>query len=216
MTTMSALYNPDVCLSPQRQQEAGLWGEQPAGQAPCSSPRQRHFCPLAWPRGQAGLILAEAPGLSQLWALMMNSAHCCYSVTVSLWTPRTAARQASLSFTISRTLLKFMSIESVMPSNHLTLGRLFSSCPQSFSGSGSFPMSQFFESVGQSTGASALASVLPTNIPGWFPLELTGLISLLSKGLPRVFSSIIVRKHQFFGAQPSASSENSSSPQGLA
>ena len=78
---------------------------------------------------------------------------------------------------------------------------LFSSYPQSFPASQSFPMSRFFESGGQSTGASA--SVLPMNIQGWFPLGLTDLISLQSKGLARVFSSTIIRKHQFFFAQPS-------------
>ena len=75
--------------------------------------------------------------------------------------------------------------------------------PQSFSASGFFPMSQFFASGGQSYGASALVSVLPMNIKGWFPLGLTGLISLFSKELSRVFSSTTVGKHQFFGAQPS-------------
>ena len=79
----------------------------------------------------------------------------------------------------------------------------FSSCIQSFPASGSFPMSQFFTSGGKSIGASALASVLPMNIQGWFLLEFTGLISLQSKGLSRVFSSTTVRKHQFFSTQPS-------------
>ena len=78
----------------------------------------------------------------------------------------------------------------------------FSSCPQSFPASGSFPMSQFFTSGGQSIGASASASVLPMNIQGWFPLGLTALISLLSKALSRVFSNTTVQNHQFFGAQP--------------
>ena len=64
-------------------------------------------------------------------------------------------------------------------------------------------MSWLFASVGQSTGASASASVLPMNSQGWFPLGLTGLISLLSKGLSRIFSSTAVRKHQFFSTQPS-------------
>ena len=73
----------------------------------------------------------------------------------------------------------------------------FSSCLQSFLASGSFPMSQFFTLGGQSIGASASGSVLPMNIQSWFPLRLTGLISLLSKGLWRVFSSTIVQKHQF-------------------
>ena len=72
---------------------------------------------------------------------------------------------------------------------------LFSSCLWSFPASGSFPVSRFFASGGQSIGASASASVLPMNIQGWFPLGLTGLISLLSKGLSRVFSSTIVWKH---------------------
>ena len=75
----------------------------------------------------------------------------------------------------------------------------FSSCLQSFPASGSFPMSQFFASGGQSIGASASASVPPINIHGWFPLELTGLISLLSKGLSRIFSNTTVQKHQLFG-----------------
>ena len=78
---------------------------------------------------------------------------------------------------------------------------LFSSCPQSFPASGSFPMNQLFSSGGQSVGASASATVLPMNIQGWLPLGLTGLISQLSKGLSGVFSSTIVWKQQFFGAQ---------------
>ena len=79
----------------------------------------------------------------------------------------------------------------------------FSSYLQSLLASGSFLMSQFFLSGGQSIGVSALASVLPMNIQDWFPLGLTGLIFLLSKGLTRVFSNTTVQKHQFFGAQPS-------------
>ena len=77
----------------------------------------------------------------------------------------------------------------------------FSSCPQSFSASGSFPMSRPFASGGQSIGASASASVLPMTIQGWFPLGLTGWISLLSKGLSRVFSNVTVWKHQSFGTR---------------
>jgi len=75
----------------------------------------------------------------------------------------------------------------------------FSSCLQSFPGSGSFPMSQFFTSGGQSIGTSV--SVLPMNIKDWFPLGLTSLISLLSKGLSRVFSNTTVQKRQFFSTQ---------------
>ena len=77
----------------------------------------------------------------------------------------------------------------------------FSSCLQSFPASGSFPISQFCTSGGQSIGASASASVFPMNIQDWFPLGLTGLISLLSEGLSRVFSNTTVQKHQIFGAQ---------------
>ena len=76
-------------------------------------------------------------------------------------------------------------------------------CFQFFPASGSFPMSWFFASRGQSTGASASSSVLPMNVQGWFPLGLSGLISLQSKGFPRVFSRTIISKHQFFGVQPS-------------
>ena len=79
---------------------------------------------------------------------------------------------------------------------------LFSSCPQSFPASGSFPMSRVFASGGHSTGVSASASVLPMNIQGWFPLGLTGLISSLSKRLSRVFSNTTVQKHQSFDTQP--------------
>ena len=96
-----------------------------------------------------------------------------------LCVPWTVARQASLSFTISWSLLKLMSIDLVMPSNHLILCRpLLSSCIQSFPASGSFPMSQLFPSGGQSIGVSASTSVLPMNTQDWFPLGWTGWISL--------------------------------------
>ena len=77
----------------------------------------------------------------------------------------------------------------------------FSSCLQSCPASGSFQMSQFFASGGQSIGVSASTSVLPMNIQDWFPLGWTGWISLQSKGLSRVFSNTTVQKHQFFGVQ---------------
>ena len=115
-------------------------------------------------------------------------------------TPWTTAHQASLSITNSRSLLKLMSIESVMPSNHLILCSPFSHL-QPFPASGSFPMSQFFTSGGRSIGASASASVLPMNIQDCSPLGWTGWIPLQSKGLSRVFSNTTVQKHQFFGTQ---------------
>ena len=116
-------------------------------------------------------------------------------------TPCTTAHQASLSITNSRSSLKLMSIESVMTSNHLILCHPFSSHLQSLPASGSFQMSQLFTSGGQSIGVSASTSVLPMNTQEWFPLGWTGWISLLSKGLSKVFSNMRVHKHQFFGAQ---------------
>ena len=116
-------------------------------------------------------------------------------------TPRTAACQASLSFTISQSFIKPMSIESVMPSNHLILVSPFPSCPQSFLASGSFPMNWLFRSGGQNIRAIASASVLPVNIQGWLPLGFTHLIFLLSKGPSRGFFNTTVKKHQFFSSQ---------------
>ena len=93
-------------------------------------------------------------------------------------------------------LLKLMSIESVMASSHLILCHPL--LPSIFTASGSFPVSWLFTSGGQSIGISASASVLLVNIQDWFPLALTGLIFLLSKGLSGVFSRSTVWKHQFF------------------
>ena len=111
-------------------------------------------------------------------------------------TPWTAAYQAALSITNSWSLLKLRYIGLVMPSSVIP----FSSCLQSFPASGSFQMSQFLTSGGQSIGISASASVLPMNIQDWFLLGWTGWVSLQSKGLSRVFSNTTVQKHQFFGA----------------
>ena len=113
-------------------------------------------------------------------------------------TPWTVAYQASLFFTTSLSLLRLMSpwvSDAIQPSHPLS-----PSSPFAFPASGSFPMSQFFISDGQSTGASASTSVLPMNIQDWFPSGLTGLISLWSKGLSGVFSSTTVQKCQFFSA----------------
>ena len=90
-------------------------------------------------------------------------------------------------------------VQLVMPSNHLILCCPLLLCFQSFPASGSFAMSQFFTSSGQSIGMSASVSVFPMNIQDWFPLGWTGWISLQSKGLSRVFSNTMVQKHQFFG-----------------
>ena len=117
-------------------------------------------------------------------------------------TPWTAAHQASLSFTVSRSWLKFTSIESVMPSNHLILYCHPLLLPSIFPSIGIFS-NELALRIGQSIGTSASASVLPMNIQGQFPLGLTGLIALQYKGLSRVFSSTTIQKRQFFSSQPS-------------
>ena len=96
----------------------------------------------------------------------------------------------------------------VMPSNHLIFCHPLLLLPSIFPSIRIFPMSQFFTSGGQSIGASASASVLPMNIQDCFPLGLTGLISLQSKGLSRVFSNTTVQKHQFFSTQVSSESNS--------
>ena len=103
------------------------------------------------------------------------------------------AHQTSLSFTISWRLLELMSIVLVMPSHHCIFCCPLLLLSSSFPASVSFPMSRLFASGGQSIGASASASVLLVNVQGSFPLGLTGLISLQSKGLSRVFSNTIVK-----------------------
>ena len=133
------------------------------------------------------------------WCCSFSSCFQSFQSLSRVWlfvTSWTTAHQASLSMINSQSPHKPMSIESVMLSNHLVLCHHFSSSPQSFPASGSFPVSCLFASGDQCIEASASASVLPMNIQGWFPLGLTGLISLLSKGLSRVFSNITVQKHR--------------------
>ena len=136
----------------------------------------------------------QACETSHLPCSFPSCGYCC-SVAKScptLSTPWTAALQAPLSSTISQSLLKFMSIESVMPSSHLIL-----CCPLLLLHS-IFPSTRVFSnevalaSGGQSIGTSASASVLPMNIRGWFSLGLTGLISLQSMGLSRAFIRITI------------------------
>ena len=117
-------------------------------------------------------------------------------------TPQTAARQASLSITSSQSLLKLMSIQSVMPSNHLILCHPLLLLPSIFPSIRVFSSDSFICIRWPSIGLSASASVFPINIQDWFPLGLPGLISLQSKGFStRVFSNTTVQKHQFFSAQ---------------
>ena len=145
-------------------------------------------------------ILSSHVSRAGMWSHHFSSIQSLSHVWL-LVTPWIAACQTSLSITNSQSLLKLTSIKSAMPSNHLILCRPFSSCLQSFPAWGSFPMSQFFASGGQSIGVSASALVLPMNIQDWFPLGWTGWISLQSKGLSRVFSNTTVQNHQFFGTQ---------------
>ena len=136
-------------------------------------------------------------GLSKLYVIHFSSVHLIRSVVSdSLWphgpqharppcpshTPRVYSNSRTLSWWCHPT-----SSSSVIP---------LSSCLQSFPASGYFQMSQFFASGGQSIGVSASASLLPMNIQDWFPLGLTGLISLQSKGLSRVFANTTVQKRQ--------------------
>ena len=116
-------------------------------------------------------------------------------------TPWTAAFQACLSITSSQSLLKLISIMSVMSSNHLILGHPLLFLPSIF------PIIRVFSNESalcircQSIGVPASTSVLPMNTQDWSPLGWTGWVSLQSKGLSRVFSNATVQKHQFFGAQ---------------
>ena len=121
--------------------------------------------------------------------------------------PWTAARQASLSITNSQSLLKLMSTESVMPSNHLSLCRPLLLLPSIFPSIRVFSNESALCIRWPSIRLSASASVLPMNVQDWFPLGLTDLISLKSKGLSRVFSNITIQKHQFFAAQLSLSAK---------
>ena len=119
----------------------------------------------------------------------------------SLWPPWTAACQTPLFSTIFQNLLKFMCTESVMPSNHLIFCHPIL-LPLIFPSIRVFSNESPLRIGCPSIGVSASASVLPMNIQSWFPLGWTGLISLKSKGLSRVFSSTTIQKHHFFGTQP--------------
>ena len=127
-------------------------------------------------------------------------------------TPWIAARQASLCITKSQSLLKLCPLSRwchpTISSSVIPFSRL-----QSFPGSGSFQISNFFASGSQSIGVSASTSVLPMDAQDWSPLGWTGWISLQSKGLSRVFPNTTVQKHQFFSTQPSLWSTLTSIPE---
>ena len=123
-------------------------------------------------------------------------------------TPWTAAHQASLSITNSQRLLKLMSIELVMPSNHLILCCSLLLLPSIFPSIRVFSNESVLHIRWPNIGVSVLASVFPMNIQDWFPLGWTGWISLQSKGLSRVFFNTTVQKHQFFSTQHSLKSNS--------
>ena len=112
--------------------------------------------------------------------------------------PWTAACQASLSVTNSWSLLKLMSIESVMPSNHLILCHPLPLTPSIFPRSRVFSNESVLHIRWPKYLSFSSASILPMNIQDWFPLGRTGWISLQSRGLSRIFSNTTVQKHQFF------------------
>ena len=158
----------------------------------------------------AAMKLKDAYSLEgKLWptAVQFNSVQSLSHVWLFA-TPWIAAHQASLSITNYRSSLWPMSIESVMPYSISSSVIPFSFYPQSLLASGSFPMSQLCASGGQSTGVSALASVLPKKSQGWSPSEWTGWISWQSKGLARAFSNTTVQKNKFFSAQLSSQSNS--------
>ena len=179
--------------------------------AMCGS-HKHSCCEHCWARFSVSMgltALGQIPG-RRLWQFLIHTHYLfkCSVLSDSLWPhglqhsrlpcPSPTLRVCSNSCPLSLWCHPTIS-SSVTP---------FSSCPQSFPASGSFPMSQLFTSGGQSITTSTSASVLPMNIQGWFPWGLTGLISLESRGLSRVFSSTTVQKHQFFGAQPSSQSNS--------
>ena len=150
------------------------------------------------------LFMMKTLSKFEMALLRWHSVQFSHSVMSNSATPWTAARQASVSFTISQGLLKLMSIESVMPSSHFILCYPLLLLPSVFPSIRVFPVSQLFVLGGWSIGASAL--VLTVNIQGWFPLRLTGLISLLSKGLPSFlrhhsWKALILQCSAFFMAQ---------------
>ena len=128
--------------------------------------------------------------LCSLWRLLFS--HAVMSDSVIPWTP---GHQTSLSLTISQSLLQLLSIASVMPSSHLILWRPLLLLHSMFPSIRDCPMSWLFSSDDQHPGASSPTSVLPMSIQGWFPLRLTGLISLSSQGLLDFFSSTTVWRH---------------------
>ena len=169
------------------------------------------FQVCAWPLNHGGGLGGGTPRIPRILSFITDIQVVTQIVVAvhllsRVWlfaTPWTAAHQAALSLSSRVCSNSCPWSQWCHPTTSSSVAP-FSSCPQSFPASGSFPMNQLFASGVQSIGVSASASVLSMNIniQGWFPLGLTGLISLKSKGLSQVFSSTTVQKHQFFSTQP--------------
>ena len=173
-----------------RWSKAGMMAQAPSSSLLCYSYRSTSCHDPRWWPGCLLLLPELTPDPHSKPVSLVQSLSC-----VRLFvTPWTEACQASLSITNFQSLLKLMSIELVMPSNHLIL------CSPLLLPPSVFPSIRVF-SGGQSIGVSASASVLPISIQDWFPLRWTVWISLQSKGLSRVFSNTTVQKHQLFSAQ---------------
>ena len=136
--------------------------------------------------GMPSCFFSSVQSLSRVWLFV---------------TPLTAAHQTSLSITNTRSLLKLMSIKSVMPSNHLILCHPLLLPPSIFPSIRVFFNESVIHIRRPKYWSFSFTSILPKNIQNWFPFGLTGLISLLSKELSRIFSNTTVQKHQFFSAQ---------------
>ena len=186
-------YSPPVSVHGILQARILEWVAMPSSRGSSQLRDRIHVCYVSCIGG--GFLTTSAT-----WKLLFNSVQSLNHVQFFA-TPWTAASQAFLSITNSGACSNSCPLSrwchptissSVVP---------FSSCLQSFPASGSFLMSQFFASRGQSIGAYPSATVLPLNIQDWVPLGLTAFISLQSKRLSRVFSNTTVQKHQFFGTQ---------------
>ena len=139
--------------------------------------------------------------------LSILTSYCCYSITKSCLTLCSPMNSSPASLS-PRAFLNSCPLSWWCHPAILFSDAPFSSCPQSFPASESFPVSQLFASGSQSIGTLVSASVLLMNIQGWFPLGLTGLISLQFKGLSRVFFNTTVQKHQFFSVPLSLHSKS--------
>ena len=138
--------------------------------------------------------------LTIMWFVVVVQSLSCVWLLVIPWT---AAHQASLSFTVSWSLLKLMSLESMMPSKHFILYHLFLLLPSVFPSIRVFSNESALRIRWPNYWSFSFSISPSSKYSGWFPLGWTGLISLLSRGLSRVFPNTTVEKHQFFGAQPS-------------